>query len=201
MLPWWVLSALLGLAGQGTWAAILAAGGLATLLFFRDPARDYEGPAGDLLAPADGKVLAVEEVPSELLGGERLQRVITFLSAFDVHVQRCPAAGEVVRTEFTAGAKVAAFRSDAGEVNERLLTLIRTPSGDIIGVQQIAGLMARRVVGYLEAGDRVERGDHLGLIKFGSRVDLLVPVGYEIRVRPADRVRAGETVMVSAPGG
>lgn len=201
MLPWWVLSALLGLAGEGIWAAIVAAAGLAILLFFRDPARGYEGPAVDLVAPADGKVLAVEEVPSELLGGERLQRVITFLSAFDVHVQRCPASGEVVRTEFTPGAKVAAFRSDAGEVNERLLTLIRTPSGDIIGVQQIAGLMARRVVGYLEAGDRVERGDHLGLIKFGSRVDLLVPVGYRVRVRPADRVRAGETVMVRAPGG
>lgn len=200
MLPWWALAIPLLLVGQPWWGALLAAGGLVTLLFFRDPRRRFDGPPGDLLAPADGKVLTVEAIESDLLNGRRLVRVATFLSVFDVHVQRCPAAGEVERTTYTPGAKVAAFRRDAGEVNERLLTLLRLASGERIGVHQIAGLLARRVVGYLAPGDHVERGQHLGLIKFGSRVDLLLPEGFEIRVAPGQRVRAGETVMARRRG-
>lgn len=200
MLPWWALAIPLFALGRPWWGGLLAAGGLATLLFFRDPERRFAGSPDDLLAPADGRVLTVEEVESDLLDGRRLVRVATFLSVFDVHVQRCPAAGEVERTTYTPGAKVAAFRRDAGEVNERLLTLFRLASGERIGVHQIAGLVARRVVGYLSAGDRVERGQHLGLIKFGSRVDLLLPAGFEIRVAPGQRVRAGETVMARRRG-
>lgn len=197
VIPWWVLSAGAWILGHPLPAALLALFGVAILLFFRDPSRRFEGPASELVAPADGKVLTVETVASDLLDGTHLTRVVTFLSAFDVHVQRCPATGEVVGTEYVAGRKVAAFRADAGRLNERRLTLIRTARGDTIGVQQIAGLMARRVVGYLETGDRVERGQQLGLIKFGSRVDLLVPAGFRIVVGPGVRVRAGETVMAT----
>ncbi len=180
-------------------ASLALATGVA--LFFRDPARHFDGPADVLLAAADGKVLSVEEVEADFADGQRRQRIVTFLSVFDVHVQRCPTGGEVVATKLTRGAKVAAFRDDAGEVNERFLTVIRTPAGELVGVVQIAGLVARRVVGYLSEGDRIERGEHLGLIKFGSRVDLYVPPGYNIEVQPGDRVVAGETPMATPQDG
>ncbi len=185
--------------GRPIGGAVCGALAVAIALFFRDPARHFDGPEDVLLAPADGKILAVEEVEADFAGGERRQRIVTFLSVFDVHVQRSPTSGDVVGWKLTRGAKVAAFRGNAGEVNERYLTVIRTPAEELVGVVQIAGLVARRVVGYLSEGDRIGRGEHLGLIKFGSRVDLYVPPGYIIEVRPGDRVVAGETAM-ARPG-
>ena len=184
--------------GKPLGGGICLALAMAVALFFRDPSRRFDGPAGILLAPADGKILRVDEVEADFAGGERRHRIVTFLSVFDVHIQRCPTGGDVVETRLTRGAKVAAFRADAGEVNEQFLTVIRSDHGELVGVVQIAGLVARRVVGYLSHGDRVGRGDHLGLIKFGSRVDLYVPHGYIIEVRPGDRVVAGETPMARA---
>ena len=181
--------------GRSTWGVALLLLAVGTALFFRDPARSFDGPPGILLAPADGKILKVDTVEADFAGGGRRQRIVTFLSVFDVHVQRSPTSGEVVETRLRRGAKVAAFRSDADEVNEQFLTVIRSESGELVGVIQIAGLVARRVVGYLSEGDRIGRGEHLGLIKFGSRVDLLVPPGYIIEVEPGDRVVAGETPM------
>ena len=148
-----------------------------------------------LSAPADGKVLTVDVVEDPAIGPGRFRRVVTFLNVFDVHVQRVPGPGQVLKSELQPGAKVPAYRPDAGEVNEQQVTVLRRDNGDVIGVRQIAGLVARRVVGYLRAGDRVERGRLLGVIKFGSRVDLMVPESYEILVRPGDRVRNGETPM------
>jgi phosphatidylserine decarboxylase len=140
-------------------------------------------------------VLAVDEVEDPAVGPGKYRRVVTFLNVFDVHVQRVPGPGEILKSELQPGKKVAAYRADAGDVNEQQVTVLRRPNGDVVGVRQIAGLVARRVVGYLRAGDRVERGRLLGVIKFGSRVDLLVPPSYEILVRPGDRVRNGETPM------
>ena len=195
VIPWLGLALLLLALAHPRWATVCLLGGLATLLFFRDPTRTFEGTSDIVLAAADGKVLRIDEVEAEFADGSNMSRIVTFLSVFDVHVQRCPVAGEVVETRFQPGAKVAAFRPEAGDVNEQQLTVIRSPSGALFGVVQIAGLLARRVVGYLEEGDRVARGEHLGLIKFGSRVDLLVPAGYIIEVSPGDRVRAGQTPM------
>jgi len=194
VLPSLGLAVLLFASGRPGWASGLLALALCTALFFRDPQRRFQGASDILLAPADGKVLRVDEVDADFAAG-KMRRIVTFLSVFDVHVQRCPTGGEVVETRLRRGAKVAAFRSDAGEVNEQFLTVIRTPPGELVGVIQIAGLVARRVVGYLARGDKIERGQHLGLIKFGSRVDLLVPPGYMIEVEPGDRVVAGETPM------
>ena len=101
----------------------------------------------------------------------------------------------MVASTFASGRKVAAFRGDAGEVNESHTTVIERDNGDRIGIRQIVGLMARRVVCYLGDGQQVARGEHLGIIKFGSRVDLLVPESYEIVVKPGDRVQNGATPM------
>jgi phosphatidylserine decarboxylase len=129
---------------------------------------------------------------------EPLQRVVTFLSVFDVHLQRAPVSGRVIHSMASRGKRVAAFRHDAGDVNAGQLTVIETTGGDRIGVRQIVGLLARRIVCYFEPGQRVERGDTLGLIKFGSRVDLMVPRHYEILVGPGARLRGGTTPVARA---
>ena len=128
-----------------------------------------------------------------------MPRSVTFLSAFDVHVQRCPVGGEIVVSNLVRGKKLAAFRDDIHDKNERYTNVFLRPNGDRIGVRQLAGLIARRVVSYLKQGDRRQRGDLLGVIKFGSRVDLYVPSAYRVLVKPGDRVRNGETPMAEAP--
>src|SRR5262249_19623328 len=158
-----------------------------------DPHRAYAGEEGVVLAAADGLVTRVDEIADPEIGPGRQQRIVTFLSVFDVHVQRVPAGGEVIASRYAPGRKVAALRGDAGEVNEKHLTVIRRENGDLVGVRQIAGLLARRVVCALQEGDRVRRGQSMGLIKFGSRVDLLVPAGYRLLVRKGDRVKNGLT--------
>ena len=197
-LPWLLPALLLLWLRQPVWAGVCLLAGVATALFFRDPRRSFDGPDDVVVAPADGRILKVDEVDADFAGARRT-RVVTFLSVFDVHLQRCPVGGEVVESRPRSGAKVAAFRPEADEVNEQRLTVIRTAAGEAIGIVQIAGLVARRVVGYLRQGERVERGQHLGLIKFGSRVDLLVPTGYIIEVGAGDRVRGGATA-VARPG-
>ncbi len=193
VLPFAVLAAILFLSRHPAWGATAALLAFGVLLFFRDPRRAFEGPESVVVAAADGVVTLVDTVEDPAVADGRLRRVVTFLSAFDVHVQRVPADGEVVVSGLKPGRKVAAFRADAGEVNESFLTVIRRPDGDRLGIRQIAGLMARRVVCYLERGQTVRRGEHLGLIKFGSRVDLLVPASYEVLVEKGDRMRNGET--------
>jgi len=199
VVPFVLLAALAAAAGHPGWAAAAGIAGLGVLAFFRDPARRFDGEAGIVLAPAAGLITLVDTVEAPDVGPGTYHRVVTFLSIFDVHVQKTPVAGEVIASRHAVGRKVAAFRSDAGEINEQHLTVIRRPGGDLVGVRQIAGLLARRVVCYLAAGDRVERGQPMGLIKFGSRVDLLVPASYRLMVRRGDRVRNGATPIAS-PG-
>ncbi len=193
VLPFVALAAILFLTRHPAWGATAALLAFAVLLFFRDPRRTFDGPESVVVAAADGVVTLVDMVEDPAVADGRMHRVVTFLSAFDVHVQRVPADGEVVVSGLKPGRKVAAFRADAGEVNESYLTVIRRPGGDLLGIRQIAGLMARRVVCYLEQGQTVRRGEHLGLIKFGSRVDLLVPASYQVLVEKGDRMRNGET--------
>ncbi len=199
VLPFAVLAAGLFLTRHPGWGAAAALLAFAVLLFFRDPRRGFEGPDQVVIAAADGVVTLVDVVEDPAVGEGRFHRVVTFLSVFDVHVQRVPAGGRVVASELKPGRKVAAFRADAGDVNESHLTVIQRPHGDLIGVRQIAGLMARRVVCYLERGRTVSRGEHLGLIKFGSRVDLLVPESYQVLVKKGDRMRNGETPVARQP--
>lgn len=169
--------------------------GAALALFFRVPHRRDPRDPHAVVAPASGRVLRIDEVADAEVGTGSWQRVVTFLSAFDVHVQRAPVAGEVVHTAFRPGRKVAAFHPEAGEVNECRLLVLRHGSGELVGVRQIAGLLARRTVAYPRAGDRLQRGALIGLIKFGSRVDLLLPPSYTVAVRPGERLRDGETIV------
>ena len=185
--PWWALAAF--------------ALALLLLLFFRDPRRRFAGPEQAVLSAADGLVTAVDEVEAPDVGPGRFHRVVTFLSVFDVHVQKTPVAGRVVVSRHTRGRKVAAFRKHAGEVNEQHLTVIETPAGDRVAGRQIAGLLARRVVCRLVEGQTVERGQPMGLIKFGSRVDVLVPEGrYRPSVERGARLKNGATVIALPEG-
>ncbi|HXO18759.1 MAG TPA: phosphatidylserine decarboxylase [Thermoanaerobaculia bacterium] len=193
VLPFVFAAAALLWLGHPAWGAGFLVAGLLVLLFFRDPRRVYDGEAEVVLAAADGLVTRIDEVEDPAVGAGRRRRVVTFLSVFDIHVQRVPVAGEVIASRYTAGRKVAAFRADAGEINEQHLTVIRRPNGDLVGVRQIAGLLARRVVCYLKVGDQVHRGQSMGLIKFGSRVDLLVPEEYRVLAAKGDRLKNGAT--------
>ncbi len=182
-------------------AAIAGLLAVAVLLFFRIPARPSSPAPGVVLAPANGRITSVGRVTDPEFARGDFHHVVTFLSVFNVHVQRAPVAGEVVATRHRRGRKVAAFRPDAGEVNESRLSVIRTTTGDTLAVEQIAGLLARRVVSYLRQGERVESGELIGLIKFGSRVDLYVPSSYRLLVEAGQTVHEGLTPMAAAPGG
>lgn len=200
VLPFVFGAAILYWIDRPGWALAALVVGLLVLLFFRDPARRYEGEVGVVLAAADGLITRIDTIEDPEVGPGRYHRIVTFLSVFDVHVQKVPAAGEVTVSRYAVGKKVAAFRADAGDINEKHLTVIRRQNGDTIGVRQIAGLLARRVVCYLKEGDHVHRGQPMGLIKFSSRVDLLVPESYELKVKKGDRVKNGSTPMALPPG-
>jgi len=199
VLPFLLAAGVLFVTGHLRWGAAVLVVGFLVLLFFRDPRRSFDGPAGVVVAPADGRITRISEVEDAEVGAGRFQRIVTFLSVFDVHVQRCPVSGEIVHSALRTGLKLAAFHPDVGEKNEAHTNVLRLADSTRIGVRQLAGLIARRVVSYLGEGDHCQRGDHLGVIKFGSRVDLFVPVGYRVLVRVGDRVRGGETPMAEPP--
>ena len=200
VLPFLFLAGLLFVLGRPGWGVAALVAGLLVLLFFRDPKRAYEGEADFVLAPADGLITRIDTIEDPEIGPGQYHRIVTFLSVFDIHVQRVPAAGEVIASRYSRGRKVAAFREDAGDVNEKHLSLIRRPNGDLFGVRQIAGLLARRVVCYLKEGDHVHRGQLMGLIKFSSRVDLLIPESYRVLVKKGDRLKNGATPMALPRG-
>ena len=199
VLPFVFAAAILYWFDHPGWAIAALVTGLLVLLFFRDPTRRYEGESGVVLAAADGLITRIDTIEDPEIGPGQYHRIVTFLSVFDIHVQRVPVAGEVVVSRYAKGRKVAAFREDAGDVNEKHLTVVRRPDGDLVALRQIAGLLARRVVCYLKEGDRVHRGQLMGLIKFSSRVDLLVPESYRVLVKKGDRVKNGATPMAK-PG-
>jgi phosphatidylserine decarboxylase len=181
--------------------ALLAVIAVLLLLFFRDPHARFDGGVDSrdiVLAPAWGKVLRVEPAEDPTVSPEPLQRIVIFLSVFDVHLQRAPISGRIVHSMANSGKRVAAFRHDAGDVNAGRLTVLEGDSGERVGVRQIVGLLARRIVCYFEPGQRVEQGQTLGLIKFGSRVDLLVPRRYEVLVAAGARLRGGVTPAARA---
>jgi len=164
--------------------------------FFRDPHRASFSPATAILSAADGKVTDVSEcrLPGDP-AGDHFRRVSVFMSPLDVHVNRAPAGGEVVTVTHTAGEFRAAFRDDANEHNERNLITFAGADGHRYAIMQIAGYLARRIVCRIRPHDTVERGERLGLIMFGSRVDHFIPLGYRITVQTGDRVSAGVSVI------
>ena len=183
---------ILGWVGWWPAAAVMGAVTLCCLGFFRDPDRMAPSMARAVLAPADGRVMRIAEIDDAWVG--RAVRVSIFLSPLDVHVNRSPVAGLVERVEYAAGRYLAAYRDEASELNERC-TLVLQGESYRVGVKQIAGVVARRIVCRARQGDKLQAGERYGLIRFGSRTDLVVPEGTEIRVRVGDRVKGGETVM------
>ena len=183
---------ILGWMGWWPAAAALGAVTLCFLAFFRDPDRIAPVVPGAVLAPADGRVMRVVEVDDPWVG--RAVRVSIFLSPLDVHVNRSPVAALVEGVQHAAGRFLAAYRDEASELNERC-TLALQGEAARVGVKQIAGVLARRIVCRARQGDKLQAGERYGLIRFGSRTDLVMPQGTELRVRVGDRVRGGETIM------
>ena len=164
--------------------------------FFRDPERIPASPENAILSAADGKVTDIRECP--LPGdqsGERFRRVSVFMSPLNVHVNRAPAGGAVVAVAHTPGEFRAAFRDDANEHNERNLITFADAAGRRYAIMQIAGYLARRIVCRIRPDDRVARGQRVGLIMFGSRVDHFMPLAFRVTVSMGDRVSAGESVI------
>jgi phosphatidylserine decarboxylase len=178
------------------WLGALATAWIA--YFFRDPPRVTPLREGLIIAPGDGKICALERVrpPGELgLGDSERLRVSIFLSVFDVHINRAPLAGRIARSVYVQGSFLNAALDKASELNERRATVIVAPDGTEIAVVQIAGLIARRIVSFVREGESVGTGQRIGLIRFGSRVDLYLPPGREALVALGQRAIGGETVL------
>ncbi len=179
--------------GGLTWILLFAT--LGVTAFFRNPPRAIPEDPKAIVCPADGKILSVENAPSANLLAVPSRKISIFMSAFDVHVNRVPASGTVKRKAHVPGKFYVASLPKASTKNERVELVIETPDGFSLGVIQIAGRMARRIVCYPEEGDLVEKGKRFGLIRFGSRVELFLPQEVSVSVRPGQRVKGGETVM------
>ena len=166
--------------------------------FFRDPERHPPPDEGVVVSAGDGKVVAIKPVEDDpWLGGHGIQ-VSVFLSIFDVHVNRVPASGQVDTVVYRPGKFRLAFVPEASVENEQTVVRIQTPACTLV-VKQIAGFIARRIVCRLSENDTVQIGQRFGLIKFGSRIDLLLPPRAEVQVKVGDRVKAGETVIGVIP--
>jgi phosphatidylserine decarboxylase len=186
----------LALMGRRKLALPFAAASLASLGFFRDPERAVPAVGNGVLSPADGTVTSVDEAVDPFVGAA--VRVSIFLSPLDVHVNRAPIAGLVVDTAYTRGKFVAAYNPDAAEVNERCTIRIQSESARVT-VVQIAGVVARRIVCRVGTGQKLEAGERIGLIRFGSRTDCYMPRGTTVHVAQGDRVIGGVTVLGSLP--
>ena len=165
------------------------------LWFFRDPQRAIPAGEGEIVSPADGVVTEAEWVETTL--GSKL-RLSIFLNVFDVHVNRAPIKGTVKLVEYREGGFMNAMKPESGLTNEQTMIQIEGAGYDV-ALKQIAGLLARRIVCNLKAGDQVERGQRIGLIKFGSRCDVLLPPEATLKVKTGMRVKGGATVLAVLP--
>ena len=163
--------------------------------FFRDPARAIPLEPGLIVSPADGRVVAVSE--EELEDGLK-KKVSIFLSLFDVHVNRAPIAGVIRRMEYRRGKFLAAMKADASRLNEQnILTVVGEQTSVVFA--QIAGVLARRIVCWKRPGDALQRGERIGMIRFGSRVDVFLDPACQIAVRPGEHVKGGTSVLARLP--
>jgi phosphatidylserine decarboxylase len=170
---------------------------LLVLQFFRNPVVQVEENPSHILAPADGKVVAVEETTeSEYLGERRIQ-VSIFMSPFNVHVNRSPVAGAVSYFKYHPGMYLVAWHPKSSTENERTTVVVRTNTGVEILVRQIAGALARRIRCYVHQGSAVRQGAEFGFIKFGSRVDVFIPLSARVRVQVGEAVKGGRTVLAA----
>jgi len=166
---------------------------LFSLYFFRDPVRIPLGEGNQMVSPADGKVVQILDVDDPDIG--KAKQISIFLSVFNVHCQRVPLAGKVISTFYNPGKFLAAFNHKASMDNEQTAIVFETENGTKYKVKQIAGLIARRILNYMESEMVVEKGQRLGFIRFGSRVDIIVPPNFQINVSLGDIVEGNLSII------
>lgn len=187
-----LIAGLLCLIPHWWWpAGILIFLGLFVFYFFRDPERRIPTEPGAVVSPADGHVV---EIVDELLDGNPGRRVSIFLSIWDVHVQRAPVAGRIASVVYRPGRFYAALRKAASEKNEQNIITLQTPGGALV-FKQIAGAIARRVLCWKRVDEQVALGERVGMIRFGSRVDVWLPEAAQILVRRGQRVKGGASIL------
>ena len=176
-------------------AAVLAFLALFVFSFFRDPDRVIPAEPGAVVSPADGRVVVVTEEENAGLPGQRLS---IFLAIWNVHVNRAPASGTITKVEYRPGKFFAAMRERASLENEQNVFTLSTEAGEMV-FKQIAGLIARRAVSWKRQGQQVRRGERIGLVRFGSRVDVWLPKGAEILVKVGENVKGGSSLIARWP--
>lgn len=187
---WWVLALVDGFL---LWRIAFV------IRFFRDPERPLKADADGVFAPADGKVVVIEEVDEpEVMGGKCVQLSV-YMNFYNVHVNWAPVGGEVTYKDHYNGEFVLAWRPKSSHLNEHTTIGVRTDKGHTVMFRQIAGWIARRIVSYPQVGDRVEQNSKFGFIKFGSRVDVFLPLGSEILVGLGDKVVGSQTLLARLP--
>ncbi len=165
-----------------------------TINFFRDPERKVPEKSNIVVSPADGRVLFVKDVIDEKFINGRAKMVSIFMSPLNVHVNRIPISGKVEYLKYIKGNYIAAFEDKASDQNERNEIGINSSAGKVLFIQ-IAGFIARRIISEVKVGDSVTIGNRFGMIKFGSRVDIIVPEQWFVKVKKDDNVTAGETIL------
>ena len=187
-----ILTFALGWAGIGV---ILGVCTIAIAGFFRDPERTIPTGDGLIVSPADGKVVSIVDIKGDPRFTEATARVSIFLSPLDVHINRSPVTGKIEQANYQRGKFLAAYKDEASARNEQNTLKLVDERGRRLGVVQVAGVVARRIICRVQRGDSVKRGDRFGLIMFGSRTDAYLPRGCRIEVTEGQRVKGGETIL------
>ena len=194
-----VVVAVLATLFLGAWSIPFWIVAAFVLQFFRDPAREIPQGEGVVLCPADGRVIVVGKAPDPYRNIAESLKISVFMNVFNVHSNRSPVDAEVHRIDYAAGLFVNASFDKASTDNERNAMVMRMADGTEISCVQVAGLIARRILCYAKAGDRLARGQRYGFIRFGSRVDVYLPPGARPRVAIGDKVKASSTVLAELP--
>jgi phosphatidylserine decarboxylase len=168
---------------------------LAIAAFFRDPDRHVPTDQGVIVAPADGRVVSIAEIKGDSLFSDAKTRVSIFLSPLDVHINRTPVTGKIEEVRYQRGRFLAAYKEEASRSNEQNALKVVDEQSRALGVVQIAGVLARRIVCRVKRGDSLSRGERFGLIMFGSRTDTYLPTGCRVEVSEGQRVKGGETIL------
>lgn len=168
---------------------------LLVLQFFRNPKRFTHAESNQVIAPADGKIVAIEEIEEPEYFKRKMMQISIFMSPINVHVNRYPVSGTIKYAKYHPGAYLVAWHPKSSTLNERTTVVVESPEGKEVMYKQIAGALARRIVMYAKKGEKVNQGNDSGFIKFGSRVDVVIPADANILVKIGDKARGGEQVL------
>ena len=199
IIPFVILAAVALLIQWYIAAILFSAVAVFLINFFRDPHRIGSERHVDVLSPADGTVVLIKDIADGEIWPGLTKQVSIFMSVFDVHVNRAPMAGKIVHYSYSAGKKIPAMSHKSSTDNEQNLIVMTDHRGATLAFKQIAGLLARRIVFDKKEGDTVARGERIGMIKFGSRVDMFLPPNASILVKPGDKPKVGLTIIAEIP--